>query len=75
MRQAWGGGCRLGGVGGCRLGGGGGAGWGGRTFMILMNFSSSRSLSWAFSCNMMIDRTLQEPKGKMAELTGLPSDP
>lgn len=28
------------------------------TFMILMNLSSSFSLSWAFSCWMMIERTL-----------------
>ena len=32
------------------------------TFMILMNFKSSRSLSWAFSCNMIIDRTLRRPR-------------
>lgn len=32
------------------------------TFMILMNFNSSRSLSWAFSCNMIIERTLRESK-------------
>ena len=32
------------------------------TFMILMNFRSSRSLSWAFSCNMMMDRTLYAPR-------------
>lgn len=30
--------------------------------MILMNFRSSRSLSWAFSCNMMMDRTLYAPR-------------
>lgn len=34
------------------------------TFMILMNFKSSRSLSWAFSCNMIIDRTLRRPRGE-----------
>ena len=32
--------------------------------MILMNFRSSRSLSWAFSCNMIIDRTLRRPRGE-----------
>lgn len=40
--------------------------WGGTrfTFMILMNFRSSRSLSCAFSCNMIIDRTLQGPRAE-----------
>lgn len=29
------------------------------TFMILMNLRSSLSRSWAFSCSMMMERTLQ----------------
>lgn len=45
------------------------------TFMILMNFRSRRSRSWAFSCNMIIDRTLRGPSGGAAELTSLPAGP
>lgn len=42
------------------------------TFMILMNFKSSRSLSWAFSCSMMMDRTLGEhgQKGQVSPQVG-----
>lgn len=40
------------------------------TFMILMNFRSSLSRSWAFSCSMIMDRTLQErAREATAELT------
>lgn len=38
--------------------------------MILMNFRSSLSRSWAFSCSMIMDRTLQErAREATAELT------